>query len=474
MDLARLSDGQLKMFTTLTRCELEILDRLAGFERELGMDADDLHAQIADQGSPLWRLMAYPELTSDAAVYVKARGLLTAFDDRICELANGNGPGNIKETTKWMLGRFVFQDLAMKVAKGAMLPDTQTFVNELAADNQFVKLVAASARRPHVAWTVLGISPEFRAPVLSAMDAYGVYDNVYFTTRLVAHKDKLVDLHNEAARTGSPLEKQAVFQVVMGEDAVFDPKVHGSCRSWDDLADSETAWVLKRQGLSDEEDVARYVRKQSLVNDFLQRYNLTKEKVMDIAFCENGADEIVLRHSEYATDKVTMVVNAVEKGVAEAVHQFDIDYDRAAPGRFEMKFNLQGGIECFRKSIDDCGPSQNQRMKDGIKEAVVGICGESHPKQVENLFMVLSQAFEQDLYAPFIAFGFDPANQKSGVSRSFEITRNGRDGSVSVRVTDMGVSAVKYDWSITLFTDGTHRATDMNVCRNPNCDGVRL
>jgi hypothetical protein len=321
---------------------------------------------------------------------------------------------------------------------------------------------------------VLGISPEFRAPVLSAMDAYGVYDNVYFTTRLVAHKDKLVDLHNESIRTGNPLEKQTVFQVVMGEDAVFDPKVHGSLHSWDDISDSETAWVLKRQGLSDEEDVARYVRKQSLVSDFLQKYNLTKENVMDIAFCENGVDEITLRHSEYATDKVTMVVNAVEKGIAEAVHQFDIDYDRATSGRLEMKFNLPGGIECFRKSIDDSGPSQNRRMKDGIKEAVVGICGESHPKQVENLFMILSQAFEQDLYAPFIAFGLDPANLKSGVSRSFEITRNGQDGSVSVHVTDMGISAAKYDWSITLFTDGTHRATDMTACRNPDCDGARL
>ena len=474
VDLARLSDEQLKMFTTLTSGELEVLDRIAGFEKALGTDADGIHTQIANLGSPLWRMMQYPEFTSDAAVYVKARGLLTAFDTRVGELANGNGLNNIKESTKWMLERFVFQDLAMNVAKGAVLPDTQTFARELTVNNQFVKLIDGSSRRPHVPWTVLGLAPEFRKPVLSAMDAFGVYDNVYFTTRLIAHKDKITELCNEAVRTGKPLTKESVFRAVMGKDVAFDPKIHGSRRCWDDIADSEADWVLKQQGLSDEEDLAKYARKQSLVSDFLQKYDLSKENVMDIAFVGDGIDEITLKHSEYATDKVTIIVNALEKGVAEAVHQFDIDYDRAASGRFEMKFNLPSGVECFRKTIDDCGQSQNQRMKDGIKESVIGICGESHPKQVENLFMILSQAFEQDLYAPFIAFGFNPANLESGVSRSFEITRNGGDGSVSVRVTDMGVSAVKYDWSITLFADGTHRATDMKACINPNCNGTRL
>jgi hypothetical protein len=75
----------------------------------------------------------------------------------------------------------------------------------------------------------------------------------------------------------------------------------------------------------------------------------------------------------------------MEKGVAEAAYQFDIDYDRVVSDRFEIKFVLPGGVECFRKSQDDCGSSQNKRMKDGIREAVIGICGASHPKQIENL-----------------------------------------------------------------------------------------
>ena len=475
VDLARLSDGQLKMFTTLTGAELEVLDRIAGFETALGTAPDDLHAQIADLGSPLWRLAAYPELSADAAVYVKARDLLTAFDARVGELANGKGLYGIKESTKWVLERFVFQDLAMQTAKGASLPGVQTFANGLSSGNQFVKLVEGSGRRPHVTWSMIGLAPEFRSAVLSAMDAYGVYDNVYFTTRLIARKEKVADLCNEAIRTGAPLAKEAVFHVVMGKDTVFDPKVHGTRRGWDDIVDSETDWVLKRHGLSDVEDVAKYARKQLLVNDFLQKYSLSKESVMDIAFIGDDVDEITLRHSEYAANgKVALVVNGLEKGVNEAVHQFNIDYDRAVPGRFEMKFDLPSGVECFRKTSDDSASAQSLRMKDGVREAVVGICGASHPKQVENLFMVLSQAFEQDIYAPFIAFGFDPANQVSGVSRSFEITRNGRDGSISVHVTEMGVSAVKYDWSITLFADGTHKAADMKAWRNPDCDGARL
>lgn len=475
VDLARLSDDQLKMFTALTGAEMELLDRIAGFETALGADADALHAQIADTGSPMWRLMAYPELLSDAGAYVKARDLLTAFDAKIAELSNVKELCNIKESTKWMLERFVFQDLAMKAAKGGTLPDGQTFADGLAADNQFVKLVEGSWKRPHVAWTVLGLAPEYRAAVISAMDAYGVYDNVYLVTRLVSAKDKVADMYNEAVRTGSPLTTEDVFRVVMGKNAVFDPNVHGTCRTWDDIVDSQVDQVLKRQDLLDTEDVAKYVRKQSLVNDFLQKYNLTQEAVEDIAFPGDGVDEITFRHSEYSADnKVTLVVNGMEKGVAEAAYQFDIDYDRVVSDRFEIKFELPGGVECFRKSQDACGPSQNKRMKDGIREAVIGICGASHPKQIENLLMVLSQAFEQDLYVPFIALGFNPADRESGLSKSFEISRNGLDGSVSVHVTDMGVSAVKYDWRITLFTDGTHKAADMKAWRNPDCNGAKL
>ena len=473
VDLARLSDDQLKMFTALTGAEMEVLDRIAGFETALGTDADGLYAQIADPGSSLWRLMAYPELVSDAAVYVKSRDLLTAFDAKIGELENGKGLCNTKESTKWMLERFVFQDLAMRVAKGGTLPDAQTLADGLDVGSQFVKVVEGSWKRPHVAWTVLGLAPEYRAAVLSAMDAYGVYNNLYLATRLISGKDKVVDMYNEAVRTGKPLTKEDVFHAVMGKDAVFDPKVQGSNRFWDNIVDEESDLVLKQRGLSFEDGVL-FTRKHSLVVDFLQKYDLPGTTVMDLAFQEDRDGEIAIRHSEYADEKIAIVVSSLEKGIAEAAHQFDIDYDRTVPGRYEVKFDLPDGAACFRKSGAAAGTFQNQMEKEGIRESVYAICGLSHPKQAENLLMVLSQAFELDLYAPFVAFGFNPADRESGVSRSFEISRNGRDGSVSVRVTDLGVSAVKYDWSITLFADGTHKATDMKAWRNPDCDGAKL
>ena len=473
VDLARLSDDQLKMFTALTGAEMETLNWIAGFETAIGADADALYAQIADPGSSLWRLMAYPELVSDASAYVKARDLLTAFDAKIDELSDGKGLCNTKESTKWMLERFVFQDLAVRVAKGAALPDGQTLADGLSVSSQFVKLLEGSWKRPHVAWTVLGLAPEYRAAVLSAMDAYGVYDNLYLVTRLVSNKDKVCDLYDKSKKTGAPLTKENVFHVVMGKDAAFDPKVHGSNRFWDNVVDEESERLLKQRGLSFE-DGALFSRKHSLVVDFLQKYDLSGETVTDLAFQEDRDGEIAFRHPEYAQEKIAIVVSSLEKNIADAAHQFDIDYDRAVPGRYEVKFALPGGAACFRKSEPAVGSFQNQMEKQGIRESVTAICGSSHPKQAENLLMVLSQAFELDLYAPFVAFGFNPADRGSGVSRSFEITRNGKDGSVSVHVTDMGVSAVKYDWSITLFADGTHKATDMKAYRNPDCNGAKL
>ena len=473
VDLARLSDEQLRMFTAMTGSEMEILNRIAGFETALGTDADGLYVQISDPGSSLRRLMSYPELSSDATVYMKSRDLLNVFDARVGELASGGVLCNIKETTKWMLERFVFQDLAMHVANGGTFPDVKTFADGLAADNQFVRILEGSVRRPHVAWTMLGIEPKYRTAVLSAMDAYGVYDNLYLVTRLISNKDKVSDLYDRATESGTALDKKDVFGIVMGEEAKFDPRVQGSSRFWDDVVDEDSEWVLSQRGLSFE-DGALYSRKHSLVADFLQKYDLPKAAVADLAFQESRDGEITFRHSKYTEEKVAIVVSSLEKGIADAAHQFDIDYDRVVPGRYEVKFNFSGGAACFRRT-DAAGNSfQCQKDKEGIRESVIGICGASHPKQAENLLMVLSQAFELDLYAPFIAFGFNPADRESGVSRNFEISRNGRDGSVSVHVTDLGVSAVKYDWSITLFADGTHRATDMKAWRNPDCDGARL
>ena len=473
VDLARLSDGQLKMFTAMTGKEMEILNRIVGFETALGTDADGLYAQIAEKGSSLWRLMEYPELTSDAAAYRRSRDLLAAFDARVGELANENGLFNIKESTKWMLERFVFQNLAMQVAKGGTLPDAQTLADGLASGSQFVKLMEGSWKRPHIAWTMLGLAPEYRGAVLSAMDAYGVFDNLYLVTRLISNKDKVCDLCDKAKDAGNSLTKEDVFGVVMGEKAVFDPKVHGSRRFWDNLVDDESELILKQHGLSFE-DGALFSRKHSLVVDFLQKYDLPKETVTDLAFQEGNDGEISFRHSEYAQEKIAVVVSSLEKDIADAAHQFDIDYDRTVSGKYEVKFDFPGGVACFRKSEAAKESLQRQMEKDGIREAVIDICGASHPKQAENLLMVLSQAFELDLYAPFVAFGFNPADLESGVSRNFEISRDGRDGSVSIHVTDMGTSAIKYDWSITLFADGTHKATDMKAWRNPDCNGARL
>jgi hypothetical protein len=84
--------------------------------------------------------------------------------------------------------------------------------------------------------------------------------------------------------------------------------------------------------------------------------------------------------------------------------------------------------------------------------------------------MVLSQAMEQDLYAAFTAFECDPANAAGGISKSFSITRNELDGSVSVRVTDMGNSALKYDWSLKINVDGTQEVSDLVFSRNRSID----
>ena len=474
VDLTHFSDEQLKMFTSLARHEMETLDRLAGFEIATGADTEELHAQIADEKSIVRRLMEYPELSMDSNTYVQARDLIRNFDVKFAELANDNSLININESTKWAVERFVFQDLAMQVAKGGTLPEARTFTNSLTASNQFVRFIEQSFRRPHLAWTLLGLAPEFRTPVLSALSAYDTYDNLYFATRLVTNKDKVCNLYNESIKMGTPLTKEKIFHAAMGDSAKFDPQVHAKRWAWDGIADSQPELMLKERGISEEANETLYSRKHDLILDLFQKYDISTQTISDLAFPANVDGEITFRHSEYASGKVAMVVNGLGKGVADAIEQFDKDYDRAVPGKFEIKFNLPGGVEHFRKSSDDCSDAQIQRSEKGIHEAAIGICGASHPKQIENLLMVLSQAFELDLYAPFIAFGFNPADITTGVSKSFEISRNGQDGSISVHVTDMGMSAVKYNWGITIFTDGTHTVADMTASRNPHCDGAKL
>ena len=98
------------------------------------------------------------------------------------------------------------------------------------------------------------------------------------------------------------------------------------------------------------------------------------------------------------------------------------------------------------------------------------MCGTAHSCQAEVILMVLSQALEQDLYAAFASFECDPTNKNAGLSKSFSIARNEQDGSVSVHITDMGNSALKYDWSLKINTDGTQVASDMTFSRNLSVD----
>jgi len=67
--------------------------------------------------------------------------------------------------------------------------------------------------------------------------------------------------------------------------------------------------------------------------------------------------------------------------------------------------------------------------------------------------MVISQALEQNLYAAFIAFECNSLKRDGGMSRSFEMSRNGQNGSIQIRVTDM--------WNSVLMYDGTLRSTLM-------------
>ena len=474
VDLAHFSDEQLKMFMSLTRQEMETLDRLAGFEIAIGTDAQELHKQIADEKSVVRRFMSYPELSMDFRAYMQARELFRNFDAKFAELVNGNGLVNIKESTKWAVERFVFEDLAMQVGKGGTLPDARTFADGITADNQFVRFLEKSFIRPNLAWTLFGLAPEFRVPILSALRTYDTYDNVYLVTRLVSNKDKLCGLYDKSIKTETPLTKEEIFHIVMGKSAKFDPKVHGTCRCWDDIMHSGPELMLEEHGITMEENGKLYARKHDLSLDLFGKYDISQKAISDFVFPTDADDEITFKHSEYTSRSVAMVVNAMDKGIEGAREQFDKDYKRIIPDRCEMKFNLPEGTVHFRKSSDDCGPAQNQRNEKGIYEAVIDICGALHLKQIENLLMVLSQAFELDLYAPFIAFGLNPADTTTGLSKSFEISRNGKDGSISVHVTDMGISSVKFDWGITIYTDGTHTVADMVASRNPDCDGVML
>lgn len=468
IDLSEFADEQLNDLAALSWIEMDRLNAIAGFEIEGGMASGDMYASIMTPDSVQKRLIAYPELLADAGTYRRAAELMEAFDGKIDGLIRTGGLQNLKVSTKWMLERFVFQDIAMKAKSGGGLPDVQSFGDGLTLKNGFVRFAENMFGRSAMPWNMLCLSPELRVPVMAAMDAYGEYHNQYLLTRLIANGERVGKIYQEERSSDGVLTKEQVFRAINGDGIRFHPLIHANADYWETVREQECLWPLNEKGVTLESEPVRYNRKYFMVNDLIQRYALTKEDVMGLAFLKEGTAKAAFCYTEYVPVNAPLVVNDLGGGVEEALKQFEKDFSRVKVGRYEVKFNMPDGDVSFRKTDDT--KEQARKVTAGVKDQVLRMCGTSHPCQAEIILMVLSQALEQDLFAAFTSFECDPANGNGGISKSFSITRNEQDGSVSVHVTDMGISALNYGWSLKINTDGTQEMSDLVFSRNPSVD----
>ncbi|MBR3822935.1 MAG: hypothetical protein IKJ37_15105 [Kiritimatiellae bacterium] len=468
IDLSEFADEQLKDLATLSWVEMDRLNAIAGFEIEGGMAPDDLYAAIMTPDSVQKRLVAYPELVADADTYRQARDLMETFDRQVDGMIKAGATKNLKASTKWMLERFVFQDIAMNAKSGGVLPDVQSFGEGLTLKNRFVRFAESMFGRAAIPWNMLCLPPEQRVPVMAAMDAYGEYHNQYLLTRLIANGERVAKIYQEERSPDRTLTKEQVFRAINGDGVRFHPLIHANADYWAIVLEQECAWPLNEKGVSLESEPVRYNRKYFMVNDLIQRYALSKEDVMDMAFQNVENEKAVFRYTEFAPVNAPLVVNDLGGGVAEAVKQFEKDFARVKVGRYEVKFNMPDGDVSFYKT--DETEEQARNVTAGVRDAVLRMCGTAHSCQAEVILMVLSQALEQDLFAAFTSMECDPANKTGGISKSFSITRNEQDGSVAVLVTDMGNSALKYDWRLKINPDGTQEVSDLVVARNHSVD----
>ena len=464
IEISEFSDEQLKDLATLSWDEMDRLNAIAGFEIDGGRAADDLYAEIMTPSSVLKRLLAYPELAADAATYRRASELMEAFDGKVDALIRDGGMRNLKASTKWMLERFVFQDLAMQSKSGNGLPDVRSFADGLTSETRFIRFAENMFGRSAMPWNMLSLSPELRVPVMAAMDAYGEYHNLYLLTRLIANGERVGRIYREEASPDGTMTKEQAFRAINGDDVRFYPLIHGNADYWTTTCDNEYMWILNEKGVDLEENANRYKRKLFMVNDFIQRYALSKEDVMEMSFQEDENAVASFRYTKFSPVNAPIVVNELGGGFDEAIKQFEKDFARVRPGRFEVKFNMPGGDVSFSKTDDS--EEQIQNVVAGVKDVVMRMCGTAHSCQAEVILMVLSQALEQDLHAAFASFECDPENVKAGLSKSFSIERNVQDGSVSVHIADMGNSALRYNWSLKINPDGTHEASDLVFSRN--------
>ena len=468
IDLSEFTDEQLKDLAALSMAEMDRLNAIAGFEIDGGMAPNDLYAAIMTPDSVQKRLIAYPELVADADTYRQAAKLVEAFDSKIDGMIRNGGMKYLKDSTKWMLERFVFQDVAMKAKSGVGLPDVQSFGDGLTLQDRFVRFAEKMFGRSVMPWNMLCLSPELRVPVMAAMDACGEYNNQYLLTRLIANVERVGKIYKAERSQDGTMTKEQVFRAINGDDVRFDPLIHGKTDYWALTCDNEYMWIMNEKGVSLEDTPDRYKCKLFMVNDFIQRFALSKEHVMDMAFQKDGTEKASFRYTEFAPMNAPIVVNELGGGVAEAVKQFEKDFSRVNVGRYEARFSMPDGDVYFRKTDETL--DLTKKVTAGVEDAVLRMCGTAHSCQAEVVLMVLSQALEQDLFAAFSSFECDPENKKGGISKSFSVSRNEQDGSVSVHVTDMGNSALKYDWCLKINTDGTQEVSDLVFSRNPSVD----
>jgi hypothetical protein len=307
---------------------------------------------------------------------------------------------------------------------------------------------------------------------MAAMDAYGEYHNQYLLTRLIANGERAGRIYQEEASPDGTMTKEQAFRAINGDGVRFYPLIHGNADYWSTTCDNEYMWVLNEKGVDLDDEPDRYKRKLFMANDFIQRYAISKEYVMGMSFQDDEIEEASFQYTKLPPVNAPIVVNDIGGGFNEAIKQFQKDFARVRPGRFEVMFNMPDGGVSFSRT--DSSNEQTESVVAGVKEVVMRMCGTAHSCQAEVILMVLSQALEQDLHAAFVSMECDPEDVNAGLSKSFSIDRNEQDGSVSVQIADMGNSALRYNWSIKINADGTHEASDLVFSRNLSVNALKV
>ena len=443
------------------------LDNIAIALEELGNKPDAVANQLARPDSVVYRMLAYPELTGSVDVAKKALPLFLKFDAAFAQ-------SGINPKCRWAVERFVFDEIAERARNGKELPALDEFQKSLTVDSPYFDFAKWGFDAAETARSLLAMPVRCRQPTIAAMKAFCCSTDIYLFNRIVAHRDAIMELHQNGNLT-----LESAYKEITGDNPPFTQNTPPtSIRNHFGIDISAKASEYVSRHAENNPNIADHL---SPVYVLTKKYDISVDDAFRVAANPRHimADDLILNPFAPAAfqridEDVNSALDSLARDLYRMVNGYSVNGTRAnVPPGSVFNFTYPDGSQ---ETITSCADGLNgtdlanyqsgktSSVTESIRQFAIRLCGSVHPAQTEAVLLGLGQGCLAPLREMASIHGVG-ADEHSQVKIDL---RKDEDGNVHLRVSQPENCPLEFNWTLTIAPNGTQSVSEIFMRRANN------